>query len=436
MSARTSSAPPAASSSASRPPTLPTPTTATLRPSSDGLPNTRSQATRIAASTPSAVHGLGSPEPPRSVARPVTYGVASRDHLHVGLRRADVLRGQVRAVERLHRLAEVEQQRAAVLARGRRRAGRQHDHALAAAERQAGDGGLERHRAREPQRVAHGRARVGVGPHPAAAERRAARRRVHGHDRVEPGAPPTADEQRLVGERFEVAVDAPRLVRARQCSVGGVPEPGSAGVLPAPGSAVPPVARRSGGGSLGGAVRCRARAARGLLGRRLGRLRAAGAGAVRGGRRVVAGRSGVGRRRDRRRLLDRLRRRASRDRGGAAGRRRARAPARTPPRGGSPVRRPPAPRRALRPARAAVRGRGRGARRARWRTSTAPPVASAAVQTTAATLHALTPSPRRRASPRRRRRRRPSRPRPRRRPRRRGRAASRRPSPAGRRRPG
>ena len=77
MSASTSSAPPSASSSASRPPTLPTPTTATLRPSSEVLPKTRSHATRIAASTPSAVHGLGSPEPPRSTASPVTWRVAS-----------------------------------------------------------------------------------------------------------------------------------------------------------------------------------------------------------------------------------------------------------------------------------------------------------------------------------------------------------------------
>ena len=48
-----------------------------LRPSTDVLPNTRSQATRMAASTPSAVHGLGSPEPPRSTASPVTCVVAS-----------------------------------------------------------------------------------------------------------------------------------------------------------------------------------------------------------------------------------------------------------------------------------------------------------------------------------------------------------------------
>ena len=77
MSASTRSAPASASSSASRPPTLPTPTTATLRPASEVLPKTRSQATLMAASTPSAVHGLGSPEPPRPVFSPVTCAVTS-----------------------------------------------------------------------------------------------------------------------------------------------------------------------------------------------------------------------------------------------------------------------------------------------------------------------------------------------------------------------
>ena len=113
---------------------------------------------------------------------------------------------------------------------GGARAGRQHDHALAAAERQARDRGLEGHRPREPQRVAHRRARVGVGPHAAAAERRAARRRVDGDDRVQARPPPAADEQRLVGERF-LGVDGGEVMRAarRQCSVGGVPPPGSTG---------------------------------------------------------------------------------------------------------------------------------------------------------------------------------------------------------------
>ena len=51
--------------------------TETLRPASDALPSPRSQATSIAHSTPSAVHGLGSPELPRSTARPETWPVAS-----------------------------------------------------------------------------------------------------------------------------------------------------------------------------------------------------------------------------------------------------------------------------------------------------------------------------------------------------------------------
>ncbi len=59
------------------PPTRPSPTTATLRPASEALPKARSQATSIAHWTPSAVHGLGSPELPVSTARPATWSVAS-----------------------------------------------------------------------------------------------------------------------------------------------------------------------------------------------------------------------------------------------------------------------------------------------------------------------------------------------------------------------
>jgi len=44
-----------------------------VRPASDDEPKTRSQQTAIAASTPSAVQGLGSPEPPRARVRPVTW---------------------------------------------------------------------------------------------------------------------------------------------------------------------------------------------------------------------------------------------------------------------------------------------------------------------------------------------------------------------------
>ena len=62
---------------ASAPPTRPRPTTAIERSLRSGVPHTRSQATWIASWTPSAVHGLGSPEPPRSTARPVTWRVPS-----------------------------------------------------------------------------------------------------------------------------------------------------------------------------------------------------------------------------------------------------------------------------------------------------------------------------------------------------------------------
>ena len=115
-------------------------------------------------------------------------------------------------------------------------------------------GGLERHRAREPQHVAHRRARVVVGPHAAAAERRAARGRVDGDHREQAGAAPAADEQRLVVEGLQVAVDgraslagahgaAPRAGEARVGSTArragrrGCAAPGPPG---GSGAAVPP----------------------------------------------------------------------------------------------------------------------------------------------------------------------------------------------------
>ena len=58
-----------------------------VRPSSDGEPKTRSQQTPIAVSTPSAVHGLGSPEPPRRRDSPVTWFVVDA---MTSMSRADV----------------------------------------------------------------------------------------------------------------------------------------------------------------------------------------------------------------------------------------------------------------------------------------------------------------------------------------------------------
>ena len=172
------------------------------------MPQSASQVTRIAASTPSAVHGLGSPEPPRSTARPATWLGPLRDHGHVAVGGADVLRRDVAAAERVDGVAEVEQRVAPALAVERRVAGPEHDHALAAAQREAGGGRLERHRARQPQRVAEPRARVLVAPHAAAAERRAARGRVDRDGAVEAGARPPADEQLLVVDRLQMDRDA------------------------------------------------------------------------------------------------------------------------------------------------------------------------------------------------------------------------------------
>ena len=80
---------------ASAPPTWPSPITAMLRPARSSVPQTRSHVTRIAVSTPSAVHGLGSPEPPRSSASPATWSVCSAITVMSASRRADVLGGDV-----------------------------------------------------------------------------------------------------------------------------------------------------------------------------------------------------------------------------------------------------------------------------------------------------------------------------------------------------
>ena len=124
--------------------------------------------------------GSGRPSRRGGARGPVTCLVRSAI-VSMSLRRgADVLGGDVPAAELLDGVAEVAQRRLAAL-RASTGPG-EHDHALAAAQRQAGDGGLVGHRAREPQRVAHRGAGVVVAPHAAAAQRRAARGGVHGDD--------------------------------------------------------------------------------------------------------------------------------------------------------------------------------------------------------------------------------------------------------------
>ena len=141
-----------------RSPTCPSPTTATLRPSQRRWCRTPARSRPGSpTSTPSAVNGLGSPEPPRRASSPATCGVPLGDHGHVAARRADVLGGDVAAAAATRRCRRSRAARPCAARRAARPAGGQHDHALAAAERQAGHGRLERHRAREPQRVAQGR---------------------------------------------------------------------------------------------------------------------------------------------------------------------------------------------------------------------------------------------------------------------------------------
>jgi len=129
----------------------------------------------------------------------------SRDQPHVPTRRADVLRGDVGAAERLDQIAEVKQ-RGAAPARRRACAGRKDDYALAAAERQVGHRCLERHRTREAQRVSQRRAGIGVAPHSATTERRATCARVDGHDFIEARARPAPDDHLFVVKGLEVAI--------------------------------------------------------------------------------------------------------------------------------------------------------------------------------------------------------------------------------------
>ena len=102
--------PASARRSRQRSPTCPVPTIATRRPPRSTCPRHLADAARIAASTPSAVNGLGSPEPPCSMASARDMLGPLTDRRQVVRRGADVLGGDVAAVERLDEIAEVQQQ--------------------------------------------------------------------------------------------------------------------------------------------------------------------------------------------------------------------------------------------------------------------------------------------------------------------------------------
>ena len=210
---------------------------------------------------------------------------ALRDDREVLVGRPHVLGGDVAPAELVDGVAEVEQHVAAPRGVERRPVAAEHDHALAAAEREVRDRRLERHRPREAQRVAHRGARVGVSPDPAAAQRRPARRRVHGDDGVEPGAPAPAHEQLLVVEVLEIAVDGGQSLsgpRAAPCGSAygfGAAAPAGAGAAAgsaadgaATGAAAAPSAGAATGSGATGAGSADGGSASGGL-RRGGRLR-------------------------------------------------------------------------------------------------------------------------------------------------------------------
>ena len=133
------------------------------------------------------------PDPARRHRRGIAAAVArAAEHVagllagpvHVLGRGPDVLARVVAPAEALDRPAERPEQRLGLV-----RLRIADDHGLAAAISQVGHGGLEGHAPREPEHVGERVGLAAVGPHPAAADRRAERRVMDGDDRLEPAIP-------------------------------------------------------------------------------------------------------------------------------------------------------------------------------------------------------------------------------------------------------
>ena len=188
-------APACASFRASDPPTLPTPTTPTVRPSSSGDPVAAARPSCIARITVSAVTGDGSPRPPFSTERPTTQRVWRDIRSMSAVRRADVLGGDVRAAAARRR----PRRRHAGARRGARSRPSSSITALPPAEIEPRRRGLERHRPREAkdvfERLRHA---AGIGAQAHSAEGRAEHRRVHGDDQSEADLRVLADDHTLV----------------------------------------------------------------------------------------------------------------------------------------------------------------------------------------------------------------------------------------------
>src|ERR1035437_6939997 len=191
-----------------RRPTLPTPSTPTWRPSRLGAPQLCSAAASIPRKTPNAGSpGGGTGPPPRQgrprpggVPRPaVRYGpprdvaALAGDDVHVLAVRADVARGDVAAVQRFDEPPVGAQQGLGLVPRRVT-----DDDAFTAAEVQARQCVLVRHRPGEVERVSQGVVLGGVRIEAGPAERGAEGRGVDGNDRPEAGLGVLAEDNLLM----------------------------------------------------------------------------------------------------------------------------------------------------------------------------------------------------------------------------------------------
>ena len=149
------------------------------------------------------------------------------DHHQVLGGDADVLGGDVAAAERLDQVAEVQQQRTAVLAGGRRSL-RGADHSLAPAELQPGRRGLVGHAPRQPEGIAGAVDGRLVVPQTDAAQGRPERGRVDGDDHVPAAAPSLAHDEVLVVE----GTGGTAVVRASAAWASGSVAAGAAATCP------------------------------------------------------------------------------------------------------------------------------------------------------------------------------------------------------------
>ena len=120
--------------------------------------------------------------------------------VHVARRRARVLGGDVAPAQVVDEGAERAEQRGALVGRPLLQIGRRHDHRLAAAVRQLGDGGLVGHDLREARDVVDGVGLALVITDAAAADGGTEPRRMNADQRTQPGGRVVTEVQLAVAQ--------------------------------------------------------------------------------------------------------------------------------------------------------------------------------------------------------------------------------------------